>query len=48
MKMYKVILYKEGKIITSATGPDLAALKKWSIDCQKEDKGITYELYEEA
>lgn len=44
MKLYMVMLYKNGKRIISASGPDLAALKKWAIECQEEDEGITYEL----
>lgn len=48
MKLYMVKLYKNGKEITRATGPKLDVLKKWAIDCQKEDGSITYELFEEV
>lgn len=48
MKLYRVIIYKNGKEQTRATAPDLELLKKWAKDCQKEDTNITYEVYEEV
>ena len=48
MKLYKVIIYKNGKKQTQATGNDLGLLRKWALNCQKEDKGITFEVYEEV
>ena len=48
MKLYRVIIYKNGKEQTRATAPDLELLKKWAKDCQKEDTNITYEIYEEV
>lgn len=48
MKLYRVIIYKNGKEQTRATAPNLELLKNWAKDCQKEDTNITYEIYEEV
>lgn len=48
MKMYMVVIYKNGKEQTRATAPNLEVLKKWARDCQLEDTNITYEVYEEV
>ena len=48
MKLYRVIIYKNGKEQTRATGGNLKALKDWALSCQKEDKNITFEIYEEV
>ncbi len=47
MKMYMVVIYKNGKVITRATGTDLQSLRKWAIDCETEESGVSYEIYEE-
>lgn len=46
-KLYKVVIYKYGKKITQAFGQKLDVLKQWALDCQKEDKGITFDFYVE-
>ena len=46
-RLYKVVIYKYGKKITQALGQKLDVLKQWALDCQKEDKGITFEFYVE-
>lgn len=48
MKMYKIIIYKNGKEQISAKGFDYEKLKRWALCCQQEDDGITFEIYEEV
>lgn len=47
MKLYMVVIYKNGKVITRATGTDLQSLRNWAMDCEAEDEGVSYEIYEE-
>ena len=46
MKIYRVVLYRNGKELIGAGGPDLNQLLNWAKDCQKEDKTITYKIWE--
>lgn len=48
MKLYKVIIFQNGKKKTQAVGDNLKKLKEWAVSCQKEDSNITFELYEEV
>ena len=42
-----VVIYKNGKVITRATGPNLQSLRNWAMDCEAEEAGVSYEIYEE-
>jgi len=46
MKIYRVVLYRNGKELIGAGGPDLNQLLNWANDCQKEDKTIIYKVWE--
>lgn len=44
-KLFMAIIYKNGKEITRAKGNDIEKLKRWAIDCKREDSDITFELF---
>lgn len=46
MKIYRVVLYRNGKELIGAGGPDLNQLLNWAKECQEEDKTITYKIWE--
>lgn len=48
MKLYRIIIFKNGKEETRATGNNLDKLLQWAKECQKQDQGINYEVYEEV
>ena len=48
MKLYRVIILRDKKEITRATGDNLKELEDWALRCQKEDNTLTYEIYEEV
>lgn len=48
MKLYKVIIYKNGVEQVSAKCDNLEKLERWALSCQQEDTGITFEIYEEV
>lgn len=43
-KMYKVKIYFEGDIITTATGEDRDYLKRWAEDVCAENKKASYTI----
>lgn len=36
--MYKIEIYEQGKVVTSATGPEKEELEKWGKACLRECK----------
>ena len=46
MKIYRVVLYRDGKELIGAGGPDINQLLNWAKECQEEDKTITYKVWE--